>query len=66
MVSFEVMMVVLSEVNKDTVFSVMPPVWMDTTDSPPGQLVGKVATPEHARAAKRRALSKVQGCDGVV
>jgi hypothetical protein len=46
MVSFEMMTMVPSEVNKDKVLNVMPPVWMDTTESPPGQLVGKIRDTE--------------------
>lgn len=41
MVSCEMMTMAPSEVNKDKVSNVMPLVWMDTTDSPLGQLVGK-------------------------
>jgi hypothetical protein len=57
MVSFEMMTMAPSESNKETALNVVPPVWLDTTDTLPGEgLKGKLATPEYARAAKRRAF----------
>jgi hypothetical protein len=65
MVSIEMLTVAPSEMNKKTYFSVMPPAWVDTTGFPPGELTGKIATPEYARAKKRWALLQVEDEDGV-
>jgi hypothetical protein len=60
MLSFEMMSMAPSEWNKETAFSVIPPVWVDTMDTPLGELWGKIATPEYVKAAKRRALLQVE------
>jgi len=43
----------------------MPPAWVDTTGFPPGELTGKIATPEYARAKKRWVLLQVEAEDRV-
>jgi hypothetical protein len=65
MVCFEMLTFAPSEVNKKTHISVMPPAWVDTTGFPLGELRGKIATPEHARAKKRRALLQAKDEDRV-
>jgi hypothetical protein len=43
----------------------MPPAWVDTTGFLSGELTGKFATPEYARAKKRWALLQVEAEDRV-
>ena len=57
MVSFEMLTVAPSEMNRETYISVMPPAWVDMTGFPPGELTGKIAAPEYAGAKKRWALA---------
>jgi hypothetical protein len=65
MVSFEMMTKAPSEAGKGTALSVMPPAWLDMRDSPPGQMIGKIATQEYASAAKRKAFLQAEA-DGIV
>jgi hypothetical protein len=66
MVSFEMMTIAPSESNKETTLNVVPPVGLDTRDTPPGEgLKGTLATPEYARASQRRGFLQAQA-QGVV